>query len=170
MHFLWDSEPTFVKCLESLPNLHTIEIGIGLMYGRPRTALLREALQRVKLPQIKTLTLPPAAHPLLKHCPNAEDVDWLIGDDVKVSDEILGSLPNRDSKIKRLTIPLVLSENPSRKWSSTLWDHTTIMVTDSPRSQDLWPSVQSSSNSPSSTHTPTATYTHTVMAHVTGKK
>ena len=114
MHFLWDGEPTFVECLESLPNLHTLEI--GLVGTSPRTMLLRKALRRVKLPQIKTLILPPAAHPLLKHCPDVEIVDWLIGDIITTSSEFLRPLASiRDSKIKRLAIPLVLSGTPFRK-------------------------------------------------------
>ena len=114
MHSPWNGEPMFVECLKSLPNLHTLEI--GLVYERPRTILLKEALKGLKLPQIETLILPPAAHPLLEHCPNVEDVDWVIGDKRITSDEFLGSLASiQGSKIKRLAIPLVLEGNPSRK-------------------------------------------------------
>jgi len=94
---------------------------MGLVLDRTRTILIKEALKGVKLPQIKTLILPPAAHPFLKHCPNVEDVDWVVGDEYTTSDEFLGSLASiRDSKIKRLAIPLVLEGNPPRKYFSTL--------------------------------------------------
>jgi len=119
VHSPWNGERLFVECLKSLPNLHTLEI--GLVHERPRIILLKEALKGVKLPQIVTLILPPAAHPLLKCCPNVENVDWVIGDGYPTSDEFLGSLASiQDSKIKRLAIPLVLEGSvlegsPSRK-------------------------------------------------------
>lgn len=106
----------FIKCLESLPSLHTLEIGqddecITTPLGR--NAL---KLKRVNLPQIKTLILPPAAHLLLKYCPNVEDVNWVIGNMPIPSGGFLGSLASiRDSKVKRLTISLVLPGNPSSK-------------------------------------------------------
>ena len=46
----------FITCLESLPNLHTLEIGFVDYY--PRAPLLENVLKGVKLPQIKTLILP----------------------------------------------------------------------------------------------------------------
>lgn len=115
MRSLWDvAVPMFIKYLESLPNLHTLEIGFVDYY--PRAPILENALKGVKLPQVNTLILPSAAHPLLKCCPNVEDVDWVIGDKTATSDEFLGSLGSiRDSKIKRLAIPLVLQSYPSRK-------------------------------------------------------
>ena len=108
----------FVKCLGSLPNLHTLEIGQEDGYITPtlRNNALRLKFKGVKLPQIKTLIIPPSAHPLLKQCPNVENVDWVIGDRNISSDEFLKSLASiRDSKIKRLAIPLVLQSYPSRK-------------------------------------------------------
>ena len=119
VHSPWNGERKFVECLKSLPNLHTLEI--GLVRELPHTILLKEALKGVKLPQIKTLILPPAAHPLLKHCPDVEGVDWVIGDTNMDSDEFLESLASiQDSKIKRLAIPLALWGNPSRERSSPL--------------------------------------------------
>ena len=122
VHSLLSGEIAFVKCLKSLPNLHTLEVGLGLVNNVPCTYLLREALKGVELPQLKTLILPPLGHPLLKHCPNVEDVDWviadswLIADSVASCDSLLGSLASiRDPKIKRLAIPLILEGNASRK-------------------------------------------------------
>jgi len=108
----------FIKCLESLPNLHTLEIGQEDGYLAPllKKNTLKFKPKGVKLPQIKTLILPPTVHPLLKYCPNLEHVDWVVGDRAIPSDEFLGSLASiRDSKLKRLTIPLVLPGNPARK-------------------------------------------------------
>ena len=108
--------PSFVKCLESLPNLHTLEIG---WVGRDViTTRLKAALKGVKLPQIKTLMLPPVAYPLLQHCCDVEDVVCMIKDQVLESSYtgFLRSLaPKRGSKVKRLAIPLVTLYNPSRK-------------------------------------------------------
>ena len=45
----------------------------------------------------------------------------MVKDGPPPSDAILGSLAsNRDSKIKRLAIPLVSWANPSRKYSNTV--------------------------------------------------
>jgi len=111
VRFLWhEAVPTFVECLGSLPNLHTLEIGFG--ENNPDTLRLKNVLQRLQLPQIKTLILPPAAHPLIEHCPNVEDVNWVVGDRTATSDDFLRSLVLiPDSKIKRLAIPLVSPAN-----------------------------------------------------------
>lgn len=131
MRSLWDvAVPMFVKYLESLPNLHTLEIGFVDYY--PRAPLLENALKGIKLPQVRTLILPPAAHHLLRCCPNVEDVDWVIGDKAVTSDEFLGSLASiRHSKIKRLAIPLVSQGYPSRKRSGTPSDPRLRMAADS---------------------------------------
>jgi hypothetical protein len=107
--------PLFVECLESLPNLHTLEIPrADMALTRP----LEEALKRIELPQIKTLIIPPAIHFLLRRCYGVEDLVCVVGHvNTNIpSDRILSSFAsNRDSKVKRLAIPLVLWANPSRK-------------------------------------------------------
>jgi len=120
---MWNNStiPKFVKCLESLPNLHTLEIG---RTNDHITAPLKKALQRVELPQIKALILPPAAYPLLRHCRDVEDVVCVVRSETMSSDKFLGSLASgKESKVKRLAIPLVSSGNPSRKQSSIPWNH-----------------------------------------------
>ena len=107
--------PPFVRCLKSLPNLHTLEIGQA---DGSITAPLENAIKRIQLSQIKTLIIPPTAHPLLRHCPNVEDVVCVIRDYTIPSDEFLESLTsNQDSKVKRLVIPMALWTDPSRKQS-----------------------------------------------------
>jgi len=116
---MWNNStlPKFVKCLEALPNLHTLEIGRA---NGDITAPLEKALKYIKLPQIRVLILPPTAHPLLRYCSNVEDVAYVVMNKAILCDEFLGSLAsNQDSKVKRLTIPLVSSGNPSRKWCSS---------------------------------------------------
>jgi len=108
----------FVKCIEALQNLHTLEIASA---DDVMTIPLKNALKRVKLPQVQTLILPPATHPLLRHCSNVEDVIFVVRYTIMSYDGLLGSLAsNRDSKVKRLAIPLILWSNPSRKWSDAL--------------------------------------------------
>lgn len=102
----------FVKCLESLPNLHTLEVAQADEVVKDP---LKNALARVRLPQIKTLILSPAAHPLLRHCHDVEDLVCVYQHVAISSDSVLGSLAsNLDSKIKRLVIPLISWVNPSR--------------------------------------------------------
>ena len=80
------------------------------------TASLEKALKRVELPQIKTLVLPPTAHPIFRHCPEVEDVVYVVRDITWPSDGFLASLAsNQNSKVKRLAIPLILWPNASRK-------------------------------------------------------
>jgi hypothetical protein len=117
MRFLWKEStvPLFVKFLESLPNLHTLEIPRANVHV---TVPLEKALKRIELPQIKTLIMHPATHPLLRHCHGVEDFVCVVRNmDTDIpSDRILSSLAsNRDSKVERLAIPLVWWANPSRK-------------------------------------------------------
>jgi len=115
----WENVYTFVSCLVSLPNLHTLEIGFG--ERNPSTYTLRRALGWIRLPQIKTLIIPESAHPLLKHCRNVEEVVWVIADTPITSSAFLRSLAsNWGSKVKRLTIPLVMQDKPSSKRPTTL--------------------------------------------------
>ena len=89
--------------------------------GDSDTPALESALQGVELPQIKTLILPPAAYPLLRRCPDVENVACVVGHREGSSDGFFKSLAsNRDSKIKRLVIPLVLESDSCRKWLSVL--------------------------------------------------
>ena len=105
--------PPFVRCLQSLPNLHTLEIGRADNFS---PTPLKSALKGVKLPQIRTLILPPFAYPLLQHCSEVEDVVCVVNFQTVSSDEFLGSLAsNQDSKVMRLAIPLVMWTNPSSK-------------------------------------------------------
>ena len=115
MNLPWDNSvfPPFVRCLGSLPNLHTL--GMGRMDDFNTTSL-KDALGGVKLPQIKSLVLPPPAHPLLRHCRDVEDVVCIVRYKTTSPNGFLRSLESNDrSKVKRLAIPLVIWANPSRK-------------------------------------------------------
>ena len=106
------------KCLNSLPNLHTLRVCWFKWFDTPA---LQDALQGVDLPQIKTLIIPLIAYPLLEHCRNVENVACLVGYYEGVSGGFPKSLAsNRHSKIKRLAIPLVLRADSSRKRLNSL--------------------------------------------------
>ena len=104
----------FAKCLESLPNLHTLEMGRIDCYPTPP---LENALGRLKLPQVKALIVPPHVYPLLRNCRNVEDVACVFeGGGVIYFNEFCESLiSNPDSKVKRLAIPLISCKDPSSK-------------------------------------------------------
>lgn len=115
VRLVWNNStlPKFVKCLESLPNLRTLEIG---RTGNHITTALENALKHVKLPQIKALILPPTAYPLLRPCCDVEDVVCVVEYYARTTNGFLTSLAsNRDSKVRRLAIPLVSWGNPPRK-------------------------------------------------------
>jgi len=66
----------FVECLTTLPNLHTLEIASmrGGGVARVFATALGERKTKLQLQQVRTLVLPPSAHPLLRYCPNVEDL------------------------------------------------------------------------------------------------
>ena len=133
---LWNNStlPKFVKCLESLPNLHILEIG---RTDRYITAPLAKVLMDVELPQIRALILPPNAYPFLGHCHNVEEIVCVVrsGD---ISDDFLEAIAsNRDSKVKRLAIPLVSGGNQSGKSSGALRDPRVGIATNCHRPQDV---------------------------------
>ena len=64
----------FVECLTTLPNLHTLEI-VSMSEGRVVQSLATALEKRKrKIHQVRTLVLPPAAHWLLRYCPNVKDL------------------------------------------------------------------------------------------------
>ena len=105
--------PPFVKFIQSLPNLHTLEIGAVSTFAPTPP---RNALKGVKLPQIKTLILPPSSYPILQCCCDVEDIICVGGELSMSLDGFIESLAsNPDSKVKRLAIPLIIGADPSRK-------------------------------------------------------
>jgi len=105
--------PKLFKCLESLPNLHTLEMGEMGYYPPGR---FRSLLEHVELPQVKALILADYAYPLLRNCRNVEDVVYVAKHGVAPSEEFCEPLvSNQDSKVKHLTVPLISWSNLSRK-------------------------------------------------------
>ncbi|KDQ60173.1 hypothetical protein JAAARDRAFT_191574 [Jaapia argillacea MUCL 33604] len=60
-----------VSCLESLPNLHTLQV---LHAHAQMTSALGQAFKNVSLPSIRTVILPSCAHNIIKCCPEVRDV------------------------------------------------------------------------------------------------
>jgi hypothetical protein len=88
----------FVRCLTVLPNLHTLEvISTGTHYSEP----LRNALDGVQLPQIKTLILPSMVHCLLRHCPNVDD---LTCTPFRPNEDFIQSLIVGQQKLRRFAV------------------------------------------------------------------
>ena len=72
--------PAFAVCLTVLPNLRTLRI---MHTGLIATAL-RNAFRSVSIPQIRTIILPSGAHPILRSCPNVQDVTCNEGNGLKL--------------------------------------------------------------------------------------
>ena len=86
----------------------------------PYAGPLKNALKGVELPQIKTLILPSTVGILLEHCPDVEDVVFVVGGARDITSYLLGGLlrrlaSNKNSKVKRLAIPLVSWDDRSSK-------------------------------------------------------
>jgi len=61
----------FAKCLQLLPNLHTVQV--AGVYGQIATAI-KTAFKGYRFPQIRTVILPPLAHHMLSSCPQVKDI------------------------------------------------------------------------------------------------
>ncbi|KDQ60174.1 hypothetical protein JAAARDRAFT_125597 [Jaapia argillacea MUCL 33604] len=77
--------PALVSCLESLPNLHTLQV---VHAHAQMTSALGKAFENVSLPTIRTVILPSCAHNIIKCCPEVRDVTCNEDDGSK----LIGSL------------------------------------------------------------------------------
>ena len=75
VHFVKGSEgevaSVFAQCLQSLPNVHTLQIA-GVL-GQAATAI-KTAFKNHRLLQIRTIILPNLAHHVLSSCPRVKDM------------------------------------------------------------------------------------------------
>ena len=105
----------FVKCLTTLPNLHTLEMVSILKYevvGAFQTALRKEK-PRLQLQRVRRLILPPAAYQLLGCCPNVEDLTCCSA---RPGEAFIGSIVT--SGLNRLTKPSVMHAGGGNVWLS----------------------------------------------------
>ena len=63
--------PAWVRAIEALPNLHTLQIG-GT--HRQISTLLKNAFEGHIFPQVRTISLPSHAHHILRCCPEVKKV------------------------------------------------------------------------------------------------
>jgi hypothetical protein len=61
----------FAQCLQSLPNVHTLQIA-GVL--RQATTAIKTAFKNHCFLQIRTIILPTLAHHMLSSCPQVEDI------------------------------------------------------------------------------------------------
>lgn len=88
--------PTFTNCLQSLPNLHTLEL---CHVHQEMTTKLKRAFEGATVPSIRTVVIPTIAHHLLGSCPNVEDVTCNSGD----GSQILGTIMSKCPKVVRIS-------------------------------------------------------------------
>lgn len=69
--------PVFLKCLENLPNLHTIKIVFAPL---SMTTAIKNAFENASLPTIRTVVLPAYCHEILRACPEVRSV-WCTEQD-----------------------------------------------------------------------------------------
>jgi hypothetical protein len=92
--------PAFARCLQSLPNLHTLEL---CHVHQAMTTRIKTAFEGVALPSVRTVVLPTIAHHVLRSCPNVEDVTCNVGD----GSQVHGTIASKCPKVERIsgTVP-----------------------------------------------------------------
>ena len=93
--------PAFVNCLQSLPNLHTLEL---CHVDQKMEMVFKQAFDGVTIPSIRIVVLPTIAHYILRACPNVEDVTCNLGD----GSQMVGIIASACPKVERAS-----SINPS---------------------------------------------------------
>jgi len=88
--------PAFANCLQSLPNLHTLEL---CHVHQEMTTKLKRAFEGKTIPSIRTVVLPTIAHHILRSCPNVVDVTCNVGD----GSQILGTIASKCPKVERIS-------------------------------------------------------------------
>lgn len=94
----------FVKCLTTLPNLHTLKV--VSMWDRKLVKVLVTALRKEKpqLQRVRTLVLPTAAHQLLRYCPNVEDLTCCNAPDGNFVETLVASGLNHLTKFSAMYV------------------------------------------------------------------
>ena len=68
--------PTWVRAIEALPNLHTLQI---LRTHHKISSDLKKAFEGHVFPQVRTISLPTRAHHILRCCPEVRKVICING-------------------------------------------------------------------------------------------
>jgi hypothetical protein len=69
--------PVFLKCLENLPNLHTIKVVFAPL---SMTTTIKSTFEKASLPTIRTVVVPAYCHEILRACPEVRSV-WCMEED-----------------------------------------------------------------------------------------
>ncbi|EMD39785.1 hypothetical protein CERSUDRAFT_121966 [Gelatoporia subvermispora B] len=84
---------SFVACLESLPNLHTLII-IHMSAASKTTCAIQRDFKKKRFPQIRKLVLPDAACAIVQCCPEVREIEINKGGGLKVAGAAEGFCPN----------------------------------------------------------------------------
>ena len=103
--------PSFANCLQSLPNLQTLELS---HVHQGMTTKVKKAFEGVAIPSIRTVVLPTVAHHILRSCPNVEDVTCTDED----GSRLLGTIASNCPKVERIS-GMVLSPVMLKSWSDS---------------------------------------------------
>ena len=87
--------PAFARCLDALPNVHTLQI---FRAHSQMTTALKEVFEGRSYPHIQTAVLPTLAHNVLRCCPAARTVICNAGD----GSQLVTALAKGRKKVERL--------------------------------------------------------------------
>ena len=72
---------TLLKCMQNLPNLHTIKV---LHAHTQMTTAIKSAFEKASLPTVRTVIVPGFCHEILRACPEVRSVWCTEGDGSKL--------------------------------------------------------------------------------------
>lgn len=101
----------FAKCLQSLPNLHTLQIG-GII--GPVEMPIKTAFKGYRFPQIRTVVFPTLAHHILSSCPQVRNVTCTGHH----QDKVVNVIAKRCKKVEALCIMALSNDRLKSKPSS----------------------------------------------------
>lgn len=103
--------PAFVKCLENLPNLHTLQI---LRAHTAMTGILKTHFDGHRFPNVRSIIVPEHGHEILRCCPEVRKVICNAGNGSKVVTaiakccrkvEVLEGIGADENVVKRMLHP-----------------------------------------------------------------
>jgi hypothetical protein len=100
--------PAFARCLDILPNLHTLQI---LRAHTQMTSHLKQAFEGRSFPSIRTVILPTHAHEVMRCCKEATTVICNYGD----GSQIATAIAKGNKKVERLE-GFSPDENLMKRW------------------------------------------------------
>ena len=102
--------PAFARCLDILPNLHTLQI---LHAHNQMTTHLKKVFEGRSFPSIQTVILPTHAHEIMRCCKQAQTVVCNDG----YGSQLVTAIGTGDKKVERLE-GFTPDEDLMKHWSS----------------------------------------------------